>query len=84
MYVSTGVLAVRTEADPWVASSARAMWTPADTWHEHRMYGLSQVHTTAHPPHTPGPHTRPRVLAGRGRPGVAPHRDMAGAAFRRE
>ncbi|MET9080724.1 helix-turn-helix transcriptional regulator [Streptomyces sp. NPDC004237] len=45
IYVSSGVFAVRTEDASWVISSARAMWVPAHTWHEHRVYGSSRVHT---------------------------------------
>ncbi|MEN2416935.1 helix-turn-helix transcriptional regulator [Streptomyces rimosus] len=64
IYVSTGVLAVRTEAASWVASSARAMWTPADTWHEHRVYGISRVHTYGFPPDdAPLPASTPMVVS---------------------
>ncbi|WP_413755466.1 AraC family transcriptional regulator [Streptomyces sp. MMBL 11-3] len=45
LYVSAGVLAVQTGEASWVASSARAMWIPAGTWHEHRVHGHSSVHT---------------------------------------
>ncbi|MDQ1041081.1 AraC-like DNA-binding protein [Streptomyces sp. V3I8] len=45
LYVSAGVLAVQTGEASWVASSARAMWIPAETWHEHRVHGHSSVHT---------------------------------------
>ncbi|WP_028065336.1 AraC family transcriptional regulator [Solirubrobacter soli] len=44
VYVSTGVLAVRTSAGRWVASAERAVWLPAGTWHEHRFYGASAFH----------------------------------------
>ncbi|WP_338015924.1 AraC family transcriptional regulator [Streptomyces sp. CB02923] len=53
IYVSTGVLAVRTEAASWIASSARAMWIPANTWHQHRVYGPSHVHTIGFAPDAP-------------------------------
>ncbi|MEV5013488.1 helix-turn-helix domain-containing protein [Streptomyces rochei] len=45
IYVSSGVFAVRTEEAAWVISSARALWVPAGTWHQHRVYGSSRVHT---------------------------------------
>jgi AraC-like DNA-binding protein len=45
LYVSAGVLAVQTGEASWVASSARAMWIPAGTWHQHRVHGHSSVHT---------------------------------------
>jgi AraC-like DNA-binding protein len=45
IYVSTGVLAIHTEAGDWVASRDRAAWVPAGTWHEHRVYGAAAVHT---------------------------------------
>src|ERR1700735_1892434 len=45
IYVSTGVLAIHTEQGAWVASRDRAAWVPAGTWHEHRAYGMTSVHT---------------------------------------
>ncbi|MGW7353258.1 AraC family transcriptional regulator [Streptomyces sp. NPDC054784] len=45
LYVSAGVLAVRTGERSWVASRARAVWIPAGTWHQHRVHGRSSVHT---------------------------------------
>ncbi|WP_405972170.1 helix-turn-helix transcriptional regulator [Streptomyces sp. NBC_00988] len=45
LYVSAGVLAVRTGEASWVASSARAVWLPAGMWHQHRVHGHSSVHT---------------------------------------
>ncbi|MEU0940432.1 helix-turn-helix transcriptional regulator [Embleya sp. NPDC005971] len=45
IYVSAGVLAVRTGQGAWVACRDRAVWIPANTWHEHRVYGHSSVHT---------------------------------------
>ncbi|MEV6484874.1 helix-turn-helix domain-containing protein [Streptomyces sp. NPDC051576] len=45
LYVSAGVLAVQTGEASLVASSARAIWLPADMWHQHRVYGHSSVHT---------------------------------------
>jgi AraC-like DNA-binding protein len=50
IYVSSGVLAISTDTGAWVASAARAIWLPARTWHEHRVYGSSSVHTIAFPP----------------------------------
>jgi AraC-like DNA-binding protein/mannose-6-phosphate isomerase-like protein (cupin superfamily) len=45
IYVSTGVLAIDTAEGTWLASSNRAIWVPAGTWHEHRFYGKSRFHT---------------------------------------
>ncbi|WP_020499746.1 AraC family transcriptional regulator [Sciscionella marina] len=45
IYVSSGVLAVRTDATAWVASRSRAMWVPAQTPHQHRVHGSSLVYT---------------------------------------
>lgn len=45
LYVSAGVLAVQTGDASWVASSARDVWIPAGTWHQHRVHGYSRVHT---------------------------------------
>lgn len=45
LYVSAGVVAVQTGEASWVASSARAVWIPAGTWHQHRVHGHSSVHT---------------------------------------
>ncbi|HEX4225193.1 MAG TPA: helix-turn-helix transcriptional regulator [Pseudonocardiaceae bacterium] len=47
IYVSTGVLAIRTALGTWLASSNRAVWVPAGIWHEHRFYGRSLFHTMA-------------------------------------
>jgi AraC-like DNA-binding protein len=49
IYVSSGVLAIRTEHGSWVASNDRALWVPANTWHEHRFYGQSRFHTIGFP-----------------------------------
>ncbi|AHH98942.1 helix-turn-helix transcriptional regulator [Kutzneria viridogrisea] len=49
VYVSAGVLAIKTEQGDWVASPHRAAWIPAGTWHEHRFYGQSEVHTVGFP-----------------------------------
>jgi AraC-like DNA-binding protein len=49
VYVSTGVLALQTEVGAWVASSDRAIWIPAGTWHQHRFYGASSLHTVGFP-----------------------------------
>ncbi|MFJ8022375.1 AraC family transcriptional regulator [Streptomyces sp. NPDC096311] len=45
LYVSAGVVAVQTGEASWVASSARAVWIPAGTWHQHRVHGRTSVHT---------------------------------------
>jgi AraC-like DNA-binding protein len=45
IYVSTGVLVAQTPAGSWVASRDRAIWLPAETWHEHRAYGTAVIHT---------------------------------------
>ncbi|MEU1180165.1 helix-turn-helix transcriptional regulator [Streptomyces sp. NPDC005820] len=50
VYVSTGVVAVQTGEASWVASSTQAMWIPADTWHQHRVYGPTRVHTIGFAP----------------------------------
>lgn len=49
VYVSTGVLAIQTQAGAWVAACDRAVWVPAGTWHEHRFYGTSSFHTVGFP-----------------------------------
>ena len=49
IYVSSGVLAIRTEHGSWVASGERALWIPAGAWHEHRFYGPSEFHTIGFP-----------------------------------
>src|SRR5580698_4965204 len=45
IYVSSGVLLAQTSAGSWVASRDRAIWMPAETWHEHRAYGAAVIHT---------------------------------------
>jgi AraC-like DNA-binding protein len=45
IYVSTGVLAISTDRGAWVGSRDRAVWIPAGTWHQHRAYGATSVHT---------------------------------------
>ncbi|GLY41866.1 AraC family transcriptional regulator [Amycolatopsis sp. NBRC 101858] len=49
VYVARGVLAVHTERGAWVASADRAVWIPARTWHEHRVYGDADVLTLMFP-----------------------------------
>ncbi|MFI2641886.1 helix-turn-helix domain-containing protein [Streptomyces sp. NPDC018610] len=49
IYVSSGVLAIRTEHGSWIAPNDRALWIPAHTWHEHRFYGRSRFHTIGFP-----------------------------------
>jgi AraC-like DNA-binding protein len=64
IYVSAGVLAVQTDQGAWVASGGRAVWSPAQTWHEHRVYGHSSVHTIGFPVgHAPLPDGSPTVIA---------------------
>jgi AraC-like DNA-binding protein len=47
IYVSAGVVAIRTEWASWVAGRDRALWVPAGAWHEHRFYGSCVFHTVA-------------------------------------
>ncbi|WP_181806773.1 AraC family transcriptional regulator [Streptomyces shenzhenensis] len=49
IYVSSGVLAIRTEYGSWIAPNDRALWIPAHTWHEHRFYGHSRFHAVGFP-----------------------------------
>jgi AraC-like DNA-binding protein len=64
IYVSTGVLAIRTERGAWVASPERAVWVPAGVWHEHRFYGASSFHTVGFPVRgAPLPGDSPVVIA---------------------
>ncbi|MFJ5992920.1 AraC family transcriptional regulator [Lentzea sp. NPDC092896] len=49
LYVSSGIFATTTEHGTWVASAQRAVWTPAQTWHEHRVYGHTLVHLLRFP-----------------------------------
>jgi AraC-like DNA-binding protein/quercetin dioxygenase-like cupin family protein len=62
--VSTGVLAIHTEQGAWIASRDRAAWVPAGTWHEHRAYGPTSVHTVGFDAATaPLPDTSPTIVA---------------------
>ena len=65
IYVSSGVLAITTEHGSWVASSDRALWVPAGTWHQHRFYGHSEFHTIGFPAGSPPllPAESPTVVA---------------------
>ncbi|MGV9390745.1 AraC family transcriptional regulator [Streptomyces olivaceus] len=64
LYVSAGVLAVRTGEASWVASRARAVWIPAGTWHQHRVHGQSSVYTLGFAAHdTPLSSRTPVVVA---------------------
>jgi AraC-like DNA-binding protein len=64
IYVSTGVLAIHTERGAWVASRDRAAWVPAGTWHEHRAYGPTSVHTVGFDAATaPLPDSSPTIVA---------------------
>jgi AraC-like DNA-binding protein len=49
VYVSAGVVAIRTGRGAWVASNDRALWVPAGTWHEHRFYGRTSFHSVGFP-----------------------------------
>ena len=63
IYVSTGVLAIRTERGAWVASRDRAIWVPARIWHEHRVYGQSSLHVVGFPVNdAPLPDSSPTVV----------------------
>src|ERR1700744_2864750 len=64
IYVSTGVLAIHTERGAWIASRDRAAWVPAGTWHEHRAYGRTSVHTVGFDAATATlPDTSPTIVA---------------------
>lgn len=66
IYVSSGVLAITTEHGSWIASDDRAVWIPANTWHEHRFHGRSRFHTIGFPAHGRAPLLdagRPTVIA---------------------
>jgi len=64
VYVSCGVLAVQTDRRAWVAAAHRAIWIPARTWHQHRVYGDASVHTYAFSTsRTPLPADGPTVIA---------------------
>ncbi|MQY16975.1 AraC family transcriptional regulator [Nocardia macrotermitis] len=49
IYVSSGVLAIHTEHGSWITPNDRALWIPANTWHEHRFYGRSRFHAVGFP-----------------------------------
>jgi AraC-like DNA-binding protein len=64
IYVSSGVIAIRTEHGAWVASDDRALWVPARTWHEHRFYGRTSFHTVGFgAAHSPLPTDEPTIIA---------------------
>lgn len=65
IYVSSGVLAITTGHGSWVASSDRALWVPAGTWHEHRVHGHTELHTVGFPAGRPPllPVGSPTVIA---------------------
>lgn len=64
IYVSTGVLAITTARGAWIASSDRAVWIPAGTWHEHRFYGQTSFHTVGFTVgESPLPDSEPTVIA---------------------
>jgi AraC-like DNA-binding protein len=67
IYVSTGVLAIRTDRGAWVASPDRAVWIPGGIWHEHRFYGDSSFHSVGFARDDPPlPVTAPTVVAATG------------------
>ena len=45
VYVSNGLVAVRTEKGSYVAAPNCALWIPAGVWHEHRFYGQTAFHS---------------------------------------
>lgn len=49
VYASRGVLSVTTSAGAWVAPANRAIWIPAGTVHENRVYGTTVLHTVGLP-----------------------------------
>jgi AraC-like DNA-binding protein len=49
VFVSSGVIAVQTEIGGWVAGNDRAVWIPANSWHDHRFYGTSSFHCVGFP-----------------------------------
>ncbi|MEV6561489.1 helix-turn-helix transcriptional regulator [Nocardia sp. NPDC051756] len=64
VYVIRGVLAVHTDRGTWAACADRAVWMPAGAWHEHRVYGASEVLTFMFPTHdAPLDGTAPTVVA---------------------
>ncbi|MFD5993007.1 cupin domain-containing protein [Streptomyces bacillaris] len=64
VYVSDGILAVRTDHGAWVAGAQRAVWIHAHTWHEHSVHGHTTVHTLMFPTgRTTIPCTTPAVWA---------------------
>ncbi|EFV11789.1 AraC family transcriptional regulator [Segniliparus rugosus] len=50
VYSSRGAVAVTTPKGTWIAPKDRAVWIPANTWHEHRFYGNTQFHGVAFDP----------------------------------
>ncbi|HEY0812047.1 MAG TPA: AraC family transcriptional regulator [Pseudonocardia sp.] len=66
IYVSTGVLAIRTARGDWVASRDRAVWVPAHTWHEHRFYGRTLFHTIGFAVGEPSWAASPAVIGAHG------------------
>ena len=58
------MLAIHTEQGAWVASRDRAAWVPAGTWHEHRAYGMTSVHTVGFDAEAaPLPDASPTIIA---------------------
>ncbi|MUL63486.1 AraC family transcriptional regulator [Mycobacterium sp. CBMA 234] len=44
VYPSTGAVSVTTPAGTWITPPNRAIWIPVGQWHEHRLYGHTQLH----------------------------------------
>lgn len=49
VYVSSGLVTIRTERGSYLAAPDRAMWIPAGIWHEHRFYGDTLFHSVGFP-----------------------------------
>lgn len=44
VYPSAGAVSVTTPAGTWITPPNRAIWIPAGQWHEHRLYGRTELH----------------------------------------
>jgi AraC-like DNA-binding protein len=44
VYASTGVISVTTSVGSWIAPANRAIWIPAGSSHQHRVYGPTTLH----------------------------------------
>lgn len=47
VYPSSGAVSVTTPAGTWITPANRAIWIPADCWHEHKFHGPTQFHGVA-------------------------------------